>query len=503
MFLNRLLEYAKTDRIAYVYTKDSIKSEYKYRDLCRESDFLASYFKRELDNKSPIVVFGHKSHLMLTAFLAAVKSGRPYCPIDKGTPENRVRTIIEKINPSCIICLDEAEIEGYDKILTSDVLKILEEEKNTISTDDYVKPEDLYYIIYTSGSTGNPKGVMISYENLNNFIDWAIKLTDCSDAVFLNQAPFSFDLSVMDLYMALGTGSTIYPIEKTVQEDYKKLFEELGKSNADIWVSTPSFADLCLADRSFNEELMPNLGTFLFCGEVLTNKTCKKLRKRFPNSVIINTYGPTESTVAVTSIEITDDIINEYEPLPIGNPKPGTDIIFVNDDGEIIEKEVESGELLIIGNTVSCGYYKEEILTSGAFKDIVYRGDSVRAYHTGDLGYRSNGNYFCSGRKDNQIKMHGYRIELGDIEVNLSQLEKVEQCAVIPHYVGGKVQRLTAYVVYREKIEDPMETTAKLKKSLSEYLLPYMIPQRFVYLDSLPMNNNGKIDRRALSEIKA
>lgn len=82
-------------------------------------------------------------------------------------------------------------------------------------------------------------------------------------------------------------------------------------------------------------------------------------------------------------------------------------------------------------------------------------------------------------------------------------MEKVEQCAVIPHYVGGKVQRLTAYVVYREKIEDPMETTAKLKKSLSEYLLPYMIPQRFVYLDSLPMNNNGKIDRRALSEIKA
>ena len=499
MFLDRIKEYAVSNKIAFTYSKDT-KTEYSYAELDAESDALASYFKRNLSDGA-IVVYGHKSHLMLTCFLGAVKSGRPYCPIDINTPAHRVSTIIDKIKPSVVIALEELDIEIDKKIDAEKIKEIIKTEKLTITTKDYVKPDDLYYIIYTSGSTGNPKGVMITYNNLNCFIDWATSLVDIDDeTVFLNQAPYSFDLSVMDLYMGLGSGSKIYSLDKEVQSDYKELLKELSLSNATHWVSTPSFADVCLADRTFNEELMPKLKYFLFCGEVLTVKTCKRLKKRFPNSKIINTYGPTESTVAITSIEITDEVLEKYDPLPIGLPKPGTELLI--DSEKLTDEENVKGEFVILGNTVSKGYYDEAELTAEVFKEVNYKGKTEVAYYTGDLGYISEGQYFCAGRKDNQIKMHGYRIELGDIEAHLCGIEDITQCAVIPHYVSGKVQRLTAYVVYTGEIEDEMSKTLEIKTELQNYLQPYMIPQRFVYMDSLPMNTNGKVDRKALMEIK-
>lgn len=505
MLLNRLNEYAKSERVAYRYNNDDIKTEYTYSELKSDSDRIASYFKRTLgEDKSPVVVIGHKSHLMLAAFIGAVKSGRPYCPIDINTPTNRIKSIIEKISPSCVINLENIDFSLFDYIETDKILEIIENEEIIIESDDYVKPGDLYYIIYTSGSTGNPKGVMITYENLNNFVKWSESFVDIkSDTVFLNQAPYSFDLSVMDLYTGLSSGATIFSLDKNVQADYKMLLQELGNSNSTVWVSTPSFADLCLADRSFDDKLMPKLANFLFCGEVLTNKTCKRLKKRFPKAKIINTYGPTESTVAVTSIEITEDVLNKYDPLPIGTPKPGTDIIYICEEQKMVEAEKEYGELIITGDTLSPGYYKEQELTSKVFKKLKYSGKMENAYYTGDLGYKLDGLYFCSGRKDNQIKMHGYRIELGDIETNLCHLEEVTQCAVLPHYVSGKVQRLTAYVVCNIVIEDQMEKAMDLKEKLQKYLQPYMIPQRFVFLNSLPMNDNGKIDRKALLELKS
>lgn len=488
MILEHIKKYAKDNRVFYKY-KDK---DYSYKELDEDSDRIASYLKRVLgEDKRPIVVYGHKDPLMIAVFLGCVKSGRSYCPVDSSTPRDRVLKIIDKVGSEIVFTIDSLPVEKA--VGLEEIKEIVSFEKKTVSSSDYVKEEDLYYIIFTSGSTGEPKGVMIRLKNVEAFTRWIIDIGKTErDSVILNQAPFSFDLSVMDLYMALGSGSILYVLDKESQSDYPVLMEELKKSKANIWVSTPSFADLCLAERNFQEDLLPNLHTFLFCGEILTNKTAKKLKKRFPKARIINTYGPTESTVCVTSIEITEDIIEHFNPLPIGKPKPGTILKIMK------EAKEEKGEIMILGDTVGLGYYKSEELTGKVFGKE--KDSGLPFYLTGDIGFQKEGYYFCGGRIDDQIKMHGYRIELSDIEKNMDRLEEIEKSCVIPFWNKGKVQRLTAFIVYKGSIKDENKRTLKLKELLGEYLQKYMIPQRFVYIDALPINRNGKIDRKQLIE---
>lgn len=142
--------------------------------------------------------------------------------------------------------------------------------------------------------------------------------------VFLNQAPFSFDLSVMDLYTCLACGGTLVTMDRTVQADFSRLISFFKKSNIGVWVSTPSFADICLSDKNFSQALLPELSVFLFCGETLTNITAKKLQQCFPTVKIMNTYGPTETTVAVTEVLVSPELEEAENPLPVGRIKPGS-----------------------------------------------------------------------------------------------------------------------------------------------------------------------------------
>ncbi len=215
-----------------------------------------------------------------------------------------------------------------------------------------VAGEDLFYILFTSGSTGTPKGVQITADCLDRFLDWSSRLGEGFPAgaprVFLNQAPFSFDLSVMDLYTAFFTGGTLWTLPKEVQQDAAALFSSLERSGAQVWVSTPSFAEVCLADRRFDSALLPEMKLFLFCGETLQNATAQKLHSRFPGAKVVNTYGPTESTVAVTQVEITPSLAAANEPLPVGAPKPGTWLFITGPEGEDLP-EGERGEIVIVG----------------------------------------------------------------------------------------------------------------------------------------------------------
>ncbi len=246
-------------------------------------------------------------------------------------------------------------------------------------------------IIFTSGSTGTPKGVKITADCLNHFLEWSVGLGGPAEekqgAVFLNQAPFSFDLSVMDLYTCLACGGTLWCLEKEVQEDYQKLMDSLKDSGAGVWVSTPSFAELCLADPGFEERLLPRLRAFLFCGETLPCATVRRLKSRFPQAVVVNTYGPTESTVAVTEVEITDTMAAGSSPLPVGRARPGTRIEIRNEKGAALP-EGEQGEA-----QEQNPYYmepgawkkKESLIRRGKVKrDMVTDGYKFRE-ETGDL----------------------------------------------------------------------------------------------------------------------
>ncbi|HJV16022.1 MAG TPA: D-alanine--poly(phosphoribitol) ligase subunit DltA, partial [Bacillales bacterium] len=313
---------------------------------------------------------------------------------------------------------------------------------------------------------------------------------------FLNQAPFSFDLSVMDLYPALASGGSIFAITKEMIAKPKMLFEALKKSTIQVWASTPSFVQMCLMDPSFNQELLPDLRVFLFCGEILPVAIAQTLINRFPKAKIFNTYGPTEATVAVTSVEITPELVNEYPSLPVGSPKSDTEILLVGEDGNEVP-DGEKGEIIIVGPSVSKGYLGEIELSKKAFIPM----NGQMAYKTGDAGYRENRQLFYKGRIDFQIKLHGYRMELEEIEYHISQSSYVKMAVVLPVIQNGKIEYLTAAVVPLEhRYEKEYQLTSAIKKELGDVLPAYMIPRKFSYYEDLPITANGKIDRKRIRE---
>lgn len=517
-----------------------------WRELWDYSDRLAAWLGEAEQTKAPLAVYGHKHPWMLACFWACVKSGHAYCPVDISVPDERVKMILEALPSRHILATEplfagekeagtdaeeQSAVSGENGVRQDTLRKEEPEEvcgKKIIgcrkleeifgdtglqppSAEKWVHGDENWYIIFTSGSTGAPKGVQITADCLGHYLDWSVGLgtppEQKAGQVFLNQAPFSFDLSVMDLYTCLASGGTLYCLEKHVQSDYGELMRSLGESGANVWVSTPSFADVCLSDPKFCRDLLPGLEVFLFCGETLGNRTARKLQQRFPGALVINTYGPTESTVAVTDVLVTPELAEAEAALPVGKAKPGTRIEIHDTEGNCVP-DGEKGEIIIIGDTVSPGYYQQEELTKKAFftmREGQENGAELRAYHTGDEGYLKNGMLYYSGRIDLQIKLHGYRIELEDIENNIRRLPEIAHAAVVPNQRGGKVSSLTAYVVLGNLVEDSDQkaAAARLRERLSAFLPAYMIPKKFVFLEQMPMTNNGKVDRKQLGGRKA
>lgn len=468
------------ERIAYISGDRTLT----YGELAQKSDALAGYFAETFPgDTSPVVVIGHKEPEMLIGFLGAVKSGRAYVPIDTSMPARRATRIVQRCR--VMAALTPAKIAALAHKRAS------------------VKPrrlelKDPFYIIFTSGSTGEPKGVVITLRCLTTFLEWMLQEQEFTRGgeVFLNQAPFSFDLSVMDLYLSLATGGTLFSIGKDEIANPKKLYLALGHSAVTTWVSTPTFAQICLVERGFAQSMLPRLRRFLFCGETLTPETASQLLDRFPAAEVWNTYGPTEATVACASVRITRDVLARYSPLPVGAPMPGTTILVANGNGQPVAAG-ERGQIIIAGTNVSPGYLGQPDLTSAAF----FRLGNLRAYRTGDWGRMRDGLLFFEGRIDAQVKLNGYRIELGDVQENLRALPTVADAVVVPVIKKGVAQSLAAFVVLSQRDhESDFELASRLRVQLAERVPAYMLPGRFVFCDAFPMTANGKTDRGKLAE---
>jgi D-alanine--poly(phosphoribitol) ligase subunit 1 len=352
--------------------------------------------------------------------------------------------------------------------------------------------------MFTSGSTGEPKGVPITYGCLQSFLRWTLAehAFEEGEEVFLNVVPYSFDVSLMDTYPALVMGGTVISVTRDEIANPRRLYPLLGRSELTTWVSTPSFARMCLVEPSFNRGLLPRLGRFLFCGETLAPEVASQLLDRFPGAEVWNTYGPTEATVATTSIRITRAILDRCSPLPIGYPMPGTRVLVMDEKGSEVPPG-ERGEIVISGPNVSPGYLNRPDLSERAF----FLLDGRRAYRTGDWGRYRDGMLFFEGRMDDQIKLHGYRIELADVEANLRAVAGVRDAVVLPVIKQGAVDSLAAFVILNERPPRPdFQLASELKVQLTERLPAYMIPRKFTFLESFLMNMNGKADRRKLAE---
>lgn len=457
-----------------------------YGELGARSDALAVWLDDELgDSRAPIAIRGHKEPEMLVGFLGAVKSGRPYVPIDLSIPEQRAERIVEN--------------SGAGRVLNPAAIEALTHHATERAPQRRVESADPFYILFTSGSTGEPKGVVITLANLTHFVDWMCGEQHFTEGgeMFLNQAPFSFDLSVMDLYLSLATGGTLVSVTKDDIANLRNLYDVFRHQRISSWVSTPSFAALCLIEKSFAQPMLPALRRFLFCGETLPNEVAAALLDRFPEAEVWNTYGPTEATVATTSIRVDRAVLAKYSPMPVGAAMPGTRLYIRGEDGAQVP-EGERGEIVIAGPNVSPGYLNRPDLTERAF----FQTDGTQAYRTGDWGREREGLFFFEGRMDNQVKVNGFRIELGDLEANLRALEGIADAVVLPVEKAGRIDSLAAFIVERDRTEgSDFERSAKLKNRLAERLPAYMVPRKILFLDSFPMTPNGKADRRKLAEL--
>lgn len=456
-----------------------------YGELVAGSRALAARLERELpDDQSPIALLGHKESELLIGFLACLRLRRPYVPLDTGLPPARVEKIVAAARAARVLTPPEIAT-----LATGDLHP----------TDRGWAADDLHYIMFTSGSTGEPKGVPITRGNLLHFLDWMALEHPFRPAaeVVLNQVIYSFDVSHMDTYPCLVNGGTLVSLSREEIGDPRRLFQVLAGTGVTIWVSTPTFVAMCLVEKRFDHVMLPELRRFLFCGETLPPETAAALLARFPEAEVWNTYGPTEATVATTSIRIDAEILARYSPLPIGRSMPGSRVLIV--DGQLRPVAPGSrGEILIVGPNVSPGYLHRPDLTSRAF--LPFEGQP--AYRTGDWGHEEDGWLFCDGRMDNQIKLHGFRIELGDIEAQLCALPGVLSAAVLPVRKQEQVDSLTAYVVMGEDGErSDQERAAELRAGLLERVPTYMVPRRFRFLPAFPMTPNGKIDRRSLTDL--
>lgn len=287
---------------------------------------------------------------------------------------------------------------------------------------------------------------------------------------------------------------------KETLSNLKNMFDDIRKSDINIWVSTPSFAGMCVAEKDFNSTMLQNLKAMIFVGEVLPKPLCEELINRFPGTRVVNGYGPTEATVAVSANDMSKELLLEEGSLPIGYPMKTSVVKIVDDEGNVLG-DGEKGEIVIVGPSVSKGYFNNEQVTAKAFFYDDYNGSKCRAYRTGDLGYYVNGNLYYCGRKDFQIKLNGFRIEIEDIENNLVKVSNIKNAAVVPIEKDGKIAYLTAFIELKEDNGlSGLKNGIMIKKELANLIPSYMVPRNIKIVKQFPTNVNGKIDRKKLLE---
>ncbi|MCE3294861.1 MAG: D-alanine activating enzyme [Crocinitomicaceae bacterium] len=451
------------------------------QEVDRFCEFLTENKLTSLQN--PVIIYGHKEAEMIVAVYACMKLEMSYIPVDVVYPRQRIESVVSIASVDLVINCSEGplNLEGTAEIhLKENNCRLITQKEMPYAAEKANDP--LVYTIFTSGSTGEPKGVQISTEAVQSFVRWMTSDFGFSASdVFINVALFSFDLSVYELMTFSALGATLLLNSKEITEQPDVFLERIAQHGGTVWVSTPSFA--FIYSRMSDPKLASGLKYFLFCGEMLPNILAKSLKENYSNTRIYNTYGPTEATVATTLIEITEKEINEYNPLPVGYPKAESRILI---DGD---------EIIIAGKNVSIGYLNRPDLNEQKFIQI----DGERAFRTGDNGYMKDGMLFCKGRNDDQVKLHGYRIELNEITAKIDEIEYVVKSETIALRRNDEVKKIVSLVELKPGTS--LDARHDILNRLELSIPHYMVPSDIRVLDKMPLNQNGKADKKKLQEI--
>jgi clorobiocin biosynthesis protein CloN4 len=465
-------------------------AEITYRELNHLTNRLAqALLTRGVEPGDRVAIWLPKSINAVAAMQAVLRIGAAYVPVDPLSPVKRARQVITDCDPSVCVSEPERAAAGISPAGPVRMLLLGEGARGLDSSTPAspppptpVKPDSLAYILYTSGSTG-PKGVCISHRNALAFIEWALEeLGPTTGDRLSSHAPFHFDLSVLDLYVAFASGACVSLIPEGASFVGPRLVDFVQSERITIWHSVPSALMMMMDSGGLLDAGPRSLRTVLFAGEPFPIVPLRRLRAASRGVRMLNLYGLTETNVC-TYHEVVDVPGDEVTALPIGRACSGDRVWAVKDDGADAGIG-DTGELLVDGPTVMLGYWGRS----------VHRGP----YHTGDLVQRlDESNYAYLGRRDAMVKIRGHRVELGEVEAAVSAHPSVREAAAVA--VGSGLEtRLVAAVSFRE---GSSASLLELKKQCAARLPRYMIVHGVRELGALPRTPNGKVDRRALQAI--
>lgn len=494
-----------TDYLEYTATKYPDKVAFAgedrgttYRQLREQARQIAASLIKKSVFKRPVAVYLEKSAECISAYLGAAYSGNFYSPLDVEMPVNRIRKIIGTLRPAVIITDRSHQESAYEFADTAEVITLEEafeeivEETLIDAVTDKVVDTDVLYILFTSGSTGTPKGVIISHRALIDFTEWGTERFGIDDSYILgNQTPFYFSMSVFDIYQTIRNGATTYIIPHKKFSFPALLMEYLQekKVNTIYWV--PSALTLVASFRCLASPHLDALKNVFFGGEVMPMKQLNAWIREYPDVRYVNFYGPTEVTDTCTVYEV-NRAFADTDRLPMGHACRNMDVFLLDEEDRLVTGQ-ETGEVCVRGCGLAYGYYHDIEKTQEVFVQNPLQSDyPEQIYRTGDLACRNEyGELVYLSRKDFQIKHMGHRIELGEIEAAVSSIEGVDQNAVL---FDREKSRIVLF--YSGAIEEKA-----VIERIKELLPVYMVPNKRVRLERMPMNLNGKIDRVRLKEM--
>ena len=473
-----------------------------FSDLMQNAQRIAGSLAR-IGCRKPVAVLIDRNVRCIEAMFAAVYAGNFYVVIDVHSPETRIHSILETLHPAAIIT-DNEWLPLAKKLAGASFAEmiILYEDAvlREINRDHLMRirgqmiDTDPLYVLFTSGSSGMPKGTVLSHRSVISYTTWVSEQFEFgADTVFGSQTPLYFSMSVTDLFSTIKCGSTYHMIPKTYFTFPIKLVAFLNerKINTIYWV--PSAMNMIANFKALDEHRLPFLKTVLFAGEAMPTKQLNYWRRHLSaDTLYANLFGPTETT-DIAAYYIIDRDFRDDEPIPIGHACRNCDVFVLKEDDTLAGAD-EEGELCVRGSFLASGYYDNPEKTGEVFvqnplnthyRDMIYKtGDLVKYNDRGELVYIT--------RKDFQIKHQGYRIELGEIETAVSAVSRVHECACIYDLERKLI------IIY---CSGQNLTSKDILLGVRDRLPKYMLPNKMFFLENMPHNANGKIDKKMLQKI--